>query len=240
MNIGTIIEIGIATSSWILFILQSYYFRSERFYLWVNRILLKYFKKTYTDWQLKIRYDIEEDNKFNESPIEKIKDFFKKDSIGSVPYKIRFGQALEDIIEIFIDEKKVFILEYEINQKENKSSLWLKSLKYEVVSWEYDKEIHEVIDFLERFEKELKIKEEPYYEIIITFKNNNPYYGFLVRHLPARKLQSFNLSFELPYDDGTVIFAEKDNVRIDSNRLSMLHDTVLRYLRLERALYSAK
>ena len=235
-DIGTYLTIVGILSGWILFFLQIYYFRNEKVYLWVNRALLRYFKKTYTDWQLKARYELEKCEN-NQSLFNKIKIFFEnyfKD--------IKVKTYIESNCRIRITVNDEIIYEYllESDPSEEDDILWLNTLKHRVVSHDYEEELNNISMLLEAFLRELPSIKTTSYMLTVNFKDNNPYYGFMVRHIPMQRLQTFLLRFRVSNHEDTTISAEKKALTFDSKNILALKDTMLKYLRLEQSLYTVK
>ena len=233
---GTFLSIIGIFSGWIVFALEFYYFKNEWFYLWINRNILKYFKKTYTDWQLKISYEINKNNCDSIWLISKFQEFFES---YFTELKVKITQEYNSRIRVTVGDERVY--EFRLEKPDYKSEhvvLWLKTLKYKVVSSDYEDEINEIALFLEKLEKWLSVVENASYMLTVNFKNNNPYYGFMVKHIPMQKLQTFVLKFKVSNHYETIISAEKKTLIFDSRNMLSLRDTALKYLRLEQSLYS--
>ena len=233
-DIGTILTIGGIISGWILFGLEFYYFRNEKFYLWANRALLKYFKKTYTDWQLKARYEIKE-YKSSQSLFSSIKIFFEnyfKD------YKVKTQIENNCRIRITVNDEIIYEYLLESDPSEENDTLWLNTLKHRVISSDYEEELNKITMLLDAFLRELLCVKTTSYMLTVNFKDNNPYYGFMVRHVPMQRLQTFLLKFRVSNQEDTIISAEKKALTFDSKNILALRDTMLKYLRLEQSLYT--
>lgn len=233
-DVGTILTILGIISGWILFVLEFYYFRNEKFYLWVNRTLLKYFKKTYTTWQLKARYEIEKYEN-SQSLFGKIKIFFEnyfKD------FKVKTHLENNWRITITVNDEIVYEYLLESDPSEENDTLWLNTLKHKVVSHDYEEELNSITMLLQEFLQELPCIKTTSYMLTVNFKDNNPYYGFMVKHIPMQRLQTFLLKFRVSNHEDTIISAEKKALTFDSKNILALRDTMLKYLRLEQSLYT--
>ena len=199
---------------WLLFIIQLTWNHSETFYLYIKKIWFL-IKNPDCIWDMVVEYNLEIDekifekidNKFNEHfseikiiPLSNVRRIYKLDTIG---------------IEVSIDE---------IN---NQLRLHIDKLE---ISFRRSRKIidNELGVLFESLSQELKVDQSEFYFKVI-FKEFNPYYGFFMRRLNSKDINTFNVKLNVENEKVTI---GKKTIEIYSTSLQKLNVLSKQYLTL--------
>lgn len=205
---------GTIICGWLLFIIQLTWNHSETFYMHIKSLWF-YIKNPDCIWNMMVEYEL----KLNQHTFENVEavfhELFSEVKI-TVISNIRRLYKLETInVEVSIDIKL------------NKIRLHIDNLE---VSYRRSRNIidKELGKLLEKLAYKLKIDNSDYY-FNISFKEFNPYYGFFIRRLNAKDINSFNVIFNVEDEKVTI---NKESIEIHTTSLQKLNTISKEYLSL--------
>jgi hypothetical protein len=198
------IALGLYTTA-----LNFLYRRSQRFYLLVNRVLLK-LRHTHTFWQPHFHFGLGQEQKAQ--IIEEIWRHFQTGQYGS---SIKRNQT-PTTLEITIDE--LFIAMFRLDQNCLDLHFEQKLLVPSHLYVEYRRKLSKLAEGIAGILKPVSSK----YGIIVSFDegNRNPYFGFFVNRVPPDLLQTFQVVFRLTNDSDCRVEAGIDQVNIEGGNLT--------------------
>lgn len=213
-----------------LFIGGYYFFKSERFYLWVQRQLLRV-TRTDTNWYFQVSYEniLESDGKFAWDE----KNFVKRlaNSIEKLVGKqVCIEKELLNCFTLVVDNRIRLKSRYEIDGTGS-----LTVTKILVPSHRYDEYMNWLCGVFSIIEREFRA-EQVCYRMHIEFPDRNPYFGFFVRHIPAKMLREFHCAFFSSLSEGATIDVNNDEIIIDADSPQKLYRLSKSYLSLSENL----
>ncbi len=221
-------------SLWVLCIMwvaNLYYFKSEPFYLIVQKSLL-WFRRTDSTWKFNAHYkDIAKDNgyfpwdkeKFAEYIASAMEELLKKPVVIKEQLLNRCSFRLDGLIHLSI--------RYDSNP-----TATVVVDKLLAPAHRYKEYIDVLTEIFSMLEKELRPREVAY-SMHIKFPNHNPYFGFFIRHVPRNNLREFRCSFSPNSTmDTSIIDVQKDGIVIRTDSISKLRCLALDYLSLSKTL----
>ncbi len=185
------------------------YQRWQRFYLFINRVLLK-LRRTHTFWQPHFRFILRQEPEAQ--IIGELWKYFQAGQHGSV---IKRNQT-PSTLEITIDE--LFVAKIRLDQ--NCLELYFEQ-KLLVPSHLYNEYRRKLSRLAEGIASRIKPASSKY-SILISFdeNNQNPYFGFFVNRVPAQLLQTFQVTFRLTSDSDCFVEAGIDRVNIEGGNFT--------------------
>ncbi|MGM0775481.1 MAG: hypothetical protein ACQEXE_01590 [Bacillota bacterium] len=203
---------GTILLGWILFAIQLSWNQSEMFYLKAKSIWFL-IKNPDCIWNLNVEFT----GQFDENIFSKLDNIF-----SSQPGDFKVI-PLSNTRKIY----KINTLSYEIKVNHNEISLHLYDLE---ISYRRSKKIieNELGKLLEELSKTLKEDRSEYF-LNINFKEYNPYFGFFVRRLNSREINSFNVKLNINSDKVTI---SKNSIEIYTDSLQKLNTISKDYLTL--------
>lgn len=203
---------GTVILGWLLFMLQFTWSYSEIFYMKIKRLWF-FIKNPDCIWNMQVEYE----GKFDENTIFKVTEVFEKQQ-GDFKLIV-----LSDIRSLY----KIKSLSFEVTIEDGLVRIQLEDLE---VSFRRSRKIieDELSILLESFSKALKEDNSSYY-FNVNFKEFNPYYGFFIRRLNAKKISTFNVKFNV---DNNRVSINKQSIEIYTSSLQKLNQFSKEYLSL--------
>jgi hypothetical protein len=185
------------------------YQRWQRFYLFINRVLLK-LRRTHTFWQPHFHFILKQEPEAQ--IIEELWKYFQSGRHGSV---IKRNQT-PSTLEITIDE--LFVAKIWLGQNCLDLYFEQKLLVPSHLYNEYRRKLSRLAEGIAHIIKPVSSK----YSILISFdeNNQNPYFGFFVNRVPAQLLQTFQVTFRLTSDSDCFIEAGINRVNIEGGNFT--------------------
>ncbi|MFD2628820.1 hypothetical protein [Oceanobacillus kapialis] len=203
---------GTIILGWLLFLLQLTWNNSEYFYIKIKRYWF-FLKNPDCIWNMQIEFE----GDFDENTFDKIDHLFNKQNSN-----LR-------IINLS-NSRKIYrsnTLSFEVTVRKGLIQVHLEDLE---VSFRRSRKIidEEIGILLEEFSKILKEDNVNYY-FNINFKEFNPYYGFFIRRLNAKNINTFNIKFNIESDKVTI---NKKSIEIYTKSLQKMNSFSKEYLSL--------
>jgi hypothetical protein len=213
-----------------VFIGSYYFYKSERFYLWIQRQLLR-FKRTDTNWYFQVSYEniSQSGGKFAWQE-EKFIDRLACNIEGLVGKSVSIEKDILYCLFLVIDNQIRLTLRYGDN---GNASLAISKLL--VPSHRYDEYISWLSDIFSEIEREFRSRDVQY-RMHIEFPHKNPYFGFFVRNIPRKLLREFRCTFFSSLSEGASVDATNNEIIIDTDSLQKLCRLSKSYLSLSENL----
>jgi hypothetical protein len=213
-----------------VFIGSYYFYKSERFYLWIQRQLLR-FKRTDTNWYFQVSYENISQNggKFAWQE-EKFNDRLACNIERLVGKSVSIEKNIICCLVLAIDNQIRLTLRYADDGKAS-----LATSKILVPSHRYDEYINWLSDIFSEIEREFRAIDVQY-RMHIEFPNKNPYFGFFVRNIPIELLREFRCTFFSSISEGASVDATNAEIIIDTDSLQKLCRISKSYLSLSENL----
>lgn len=212
VNPPSFITNGTIILGWLLFALQLTWNKSELFYLKVKSLWF-IIKNPDCVWNIHVEYY----GQFDECTFEKLDALF---SNGTNEIKI---------IQLSKSRKiyRVGTLSFEVVFSQDNISVRLQDLE---VSYRRSKTImeDELNSLFEGITKTLREDRTKYF-LNVNFKEFNPYFGFFIRRLNSREINTFNVKLNVENEKVTI---GKEKIEIYTNSLSKLQSLSKDYLTL--------
>ncbi|GGB51821.1 hypothetical protein GCM10011409_31740 [Lentibacillus populi] len=194
--------------------LQLTWNQSEFFYMYIKKIWFM-IKNPDCVWNMHVEFN----GGFDENTFTKIDEVFN-DQIGDMK-QIKLS-----------NQRKLYrlgTLNFEINIDESNNKIIL-SLNDLEVSFRRSRKIidQELGCLLETLSKTLKDDRSEYF-FNINFKDFNPYFGFFIRRLNAKEINTFNVKFNVQNDRVTI---NKKSIQVYTTSLQKLNSFSKEYLTL--------
>ena len=202
-------------------VLNFLYRRWQRFYLFVNRVLLK-LRHTHTFWQPHFHFLLGKEPEAQ--IIEEVWRHFQTGQYGSATMRNKTPKTLE----ITIDE--LFVAKLRLGQNCVDLQFEQKLLVPSHLYNEYRRKLSKLAEGIAGIIKPVSSK----YGIIVSFDedNRNPYFGFFVTRVPAQLLQTFQVTFRLTNDSDCFVEAGIDRVNIEGGNLTDTFEALSQILSL--------
>jgi hypothetical protein len=214
-----------------IFVLNYYYFKNEKFYLFVQKNILLPFKLTSTKWTLY--------GKFSECNLTATENHFEKlkqdivSAFRTVGFDFVIKKNIANAISISVGNEIEY--QFDLETLDNNTNISFLTTRFTVASHHYEKTINNLVKLISAFEQTLHPRDKSY-QIQLYFEKKNPYFGFFVRHIPQQLVSNFNCTFVRPNDNSTIVKATKDRITIDAGNTLLLKENTLAYLTLDTQL----
>ena len=212
------LDLLLTVSSWLITFLTFYYFKNDRFYLWIHANIISHFKRTHSRWRIDVAYNCEK----NLGNYESILGLVKTKTREIYPDKIKIREDLTNKLSLIVDDE--YDISVTIEETQDFYKVMLKTSKTRIPSYMYSERFEELADYLEGLETTLRPLEKNYV-LFIEFPDKNPYLGLLLKHLPDTLIKSLNISIVLPGDGSVTMEAQKSNVIITSDSFRKVTST---------------
>ena len=205
---------GTIILGWFLFAIQLTWNQSERFYMFIKKLWFNMINPECV-WNMEVSYQGD----------------FDRDIFDVLDKTFLERGENQKIISVSNMRKiyKLDTLSFEISVDEYSSTIQL-SLQDLEVSYRRSKKIieEELGQLLEEINKKIKA-DNTHYSLIIQFNEFNPYYGFFIRRLNAKDIQTFNVKFNIESDKVSI---GKKRIEINTTTLQKLTTFSKEYLTL--------
>ena len=211
-------------------IAEYYYLKSERFYLWVQRQVLRW-RRVHTYWRFTVRYS-QVDSLLAEgrSTVPAVQGQILAAFRASFPGKPLVETSLKNALSVVVDDVDRFDFTFDIDADE----IGLQTSKMRVPSDIYWSFLDTLVNLLGNVEKAIRPKETAY-RLELVFEKN-PYFGFFVRHVPEKLLNHFRCSFQSSISTDCRVEATKDAIYLDCPSNTTLDKVARGYLSLSSRL----
>lgn len=196
-------------------VLTLFYFKNDKFYLWVQANIFSRLKRTYSKWSLLAFYT-------TKIKKENINDFIKKIQDGLVQEyqnEIKIQQILVNKLRISLNDE--LIVTFSLDKEGTAHIIRLETSKITVPSNVYDDQLLDFENFLEKVESYIRPSTKRY-SLKLEFPDRNPYLGFLLKHLSDEMIKSLNVSIIVPRQRKVMLEAQKKNVIINAESFTNL------------------
>jgi hypothetical protein len=214
VNPTSFITNGTILLGWLLFAIQLTWNQSEKFYMLVKRLWF-HIKNPECVWNMEVTYHGD----------------FDKRTFDTID-KVFLDKAKNKKIIPISHTRKIYNLDtlsFEVSLNENEGTLQMSLLDLEVTYRRSKRIIEEDIAILfEEINSKLKT-DKSLYSLIIYFNDYNPYYGFFVRRMKAKDIQTFNVKFNVESDKVSI---GKKQIEINTSTLQNLNTFSKNYLAL--------
>lgn len=227
-----ILSLWLFLGTWIA---NFYYFRNERFFLLIQRVLLR-FRRTDATWFFNVHYvNVAKNNgnlpwqkeKFAENLALLLKEVLNKPVLIKNHLLNRTSFCIDSFIHL--------TLRYSSDLTSN-----LSIEKLLVPAHRYKEYMHILIEVFSTVERELRAK-TVVYSMHIEFHKQNPYFGFFIRHIPKDSLSKFRCTFAPSIATaGSTIDVQKSGIVITTDSISKLHNLAISYLSLSKTLITGE
>jgi hypothetical protein len=208
-----------------LFLASLFYYRSERFYLFVQRQLLR-FRRTHTRWKFVTHYKEVEAFKAGQNRIVEIGNLLSASFAKVFPKsKVTRKQSLNEI-EIIVDDGDRFVFRLDHDHDE----AYFVTSRMRVPSGIYVGYLRQNIHLLSEVEKQLSPKSVDY-RLEIEF-DRNPYFGFFLRNVPADLVKTFHCVFHTTVRAGASVEVWTNTVAVSTADCFALQEVATNYLAL--------
>lgn len=200
LDIKTIISI----LSFFVAIASFFYCKNEKFYLLIQRLLLKFRKldKTFIDIKIAFFVDLNENI---EQKLESIK--IDNAKINLINKTIKFNELAN------IREFKISIFDTEYEQKEI-----LISSRFPIYSVDYNKELETFRQVHNSIKNNINILSTNI-DFILSFEESNPYESFFIKQMPNHTIDDFSIKFNI---EDVKIEAKKNKIIARSKNIDKL------------------
>ncbi|WP_121639513.1 hypothetical protein [Virgibacillus sp. Bac330] len=205
---------GTIILGWLLFMIQLTWNYSEPFYMFIKRAWF-FIKNPDCIWNMQVEFV----GDFNIDTFNKIEEMFRDSTSDLKVIKLSNLRRLYKI--------NTLTFEIVIDNTNNIFRLDLSDLE---VSYRRSRRLidYELGEILEKLSRILKEDESKYY-FNIGFKEVNPYYGFFIRRLKLKDINTFNVKFNVENDKVTV---NKQSIEFYTTSLQKLNSFSKEYLTL--------
>ncbi len=181
-----------------------FYCKNEKFYLFVQRLLLKFRKldKAFIDMKISLLVSIDEDI---EKKLENVQ--IDNAKLNLISKNIKFNEIGN------VREFHISISETEYNQKQI-----LISSKYPIYSVDYDREFENFRQIHNSIKNVLNVISSNI-DFILSFENKNPYESFFIKQMPSQTIEEFSIKFNI---ENVKIEAKKNKIIARSNDIDKL------------------
>ncbi|MDY7044389.1 hypothetical protein RVS70_09245 [Virgibacillus sp. M23] len=204
---------GTIILGWLLFMLQLTWTHSEYFYMVIKKVWFT-IKNPDCIWKMQVEYS----GDFEEDIVEKVDKVFNMQNQELKQINLSSSRRLY----------KVGTLSFELVVENNKKiRLQLEDLE---ISYRRSKKIidEELSVLLEQLSRSIKEDHCEYY-FNINFKEFNPYYGFFIRRLNSKDINTFSIKFNIENDKVTI---NKKSIDVHTTSLQKLNSFSKTYLSL--------
>jgi hypothetical protein len=212
-----------------------YYFKNERFYLLIQKLLLL-FRRTDTTWFFNVNYKsiTKNDGQFS----------WQKDNFAeNIALKLKESTNKPVLIKKQLSNLSSFSLDSLINLTLRYSSdqdITLTVDKLLAPAHRYKDYLHILTEVFSTLEREL-LANKVCYSMHIELSKRNPYFGFFIRHIPEDGLSKFRCTFTPSIEpSGSTIDVQKSGIVINTDSINKLRNLAISYLSLSNTLITGE
>jgi len=201
-----------------------YYSKNEKFYLFVHKYILFWFKDHHSRWKFFNRF---EGVALNRKRAKEVitEELQNKD--------VKLEESLDNYLKFVEDDEVVY--KFNIKQRKDSITIEFRTSKFTVPWSKYGEEISIYTDLFNRLSSRLN-PEKSNYQISLYFEKRNPYFGFFIRYLPQEMVRNFTCNFRSNKTDESTISATKNKITINSKKTESLRRNAIDYLTLNDTL----
>jgi hypothetical protein len=228
---GDILEAITISTGWVLFLLQYFYSKTERFYVWVNSLRLRL-----TNEPTKWNFTIDLQDCAEERPLHNVWEAISRHWQQATRWHLDDSKLIVNMpgytLRVFVSDGIPLSPHDDVVSNPGVICIQLSNLELPFRTFRAKIE-NEVIPLIKEIADTLQPAEEKYVAKIV-FSSTNPYFGFFVRRLDLPKVVSFTCDFiesSIGGRDRTVT-VQKDRIDIVTDDLLALQALSLKYVAL--------